>query len=124
MSLDGIIHELFLEANVEGVDFRTLTSTDQRRLTSAFILQDPSELPEVISRLAGASVLFSALAGPDDADLFLFRYHFQIAAIAYYADQIQDRIDDLWRDYCSSNGIFGHYDLDPPELIRLKEDAA
>ena len=124
MNLDQHIHELFSEAGVEGVDFRTLPTTDQYRLTAAFILQDPSELPEVINRLAGAGVMFSALAGPDDADLFLFRHNFQITACAYYADDIQDRIDDLWRDYCDSNGIFAHYDMDPPELIGLKEDAA
>ena len=124
MKLDDHIQELFLEADVEGVDFRTLPTLDQFRLTEACMLDDGSELQEVIARLPGVQVMFATLAGPGEADLFLVRHFIQMTASAYYADHIQARIDDLWRDRCASNGVFGHYDMDPPELIGFEKDVA
>ena len=124
MTLDHLISELFSVVGVEGVDYRTLPKNDQLRLVEAYMLEDCSELQEVIARLPGAPLMFSSLAGPGEADLFSFRCMFQNTASGYYADHIQGQIDGLWRDYCDSNGIFGHYDMDPPELIGFKEDAA
>ncbi len=129
MTLPDLIHDLISEAEplVEGVEYRLLPDKDKALLTAAYILEDDSEIPEVLLRLPDEwrKTAFSEMAGPDDADLFDFRHMFRVAATGYYADQIQDRIDDGFKSYCKSNGLYSTAtEIEPSELTGFREDVA
>ncbi len=129
MNLSDLIHDLISEAEplVEGVDYRSLPDKDKALLTAAYILEDDSEIPEVLLRLPDEwrKIAFSEMAGPDDADLFDFRHMFRVAATGYYADQIQDRINDEFRSYCDSNGLYSTAtESEPSELTGFRGNAA
>ena len=129
MTLSDLIHDLISEAEplVEGIDYRSLPHKDKALLTAAYILEDDSEIPEVLCRLPDEwrKIVFSQMAGPDDADLFDFRYMFRVAATGYYADAIQDRINDKFRSYCESNGLYSTAtESEPSELTGFREGAA
>ena len=111
MNLSDLIHDLISEAEplTEGIDYRSLPDKDKALLTAAYILEDDSEIPEVLFRLPDEwrKTAFSEMAGPDDADLFDFRHMFRVAATGYYTDEIQGQIDDAFRDHCESNSLYG-----------------
>ena len=97
MNLQETIHELFAE-NGETL-FSELSLTDKYRFTEAFILEDDSDMGEVLLTLPEKyhALIFSQIAGPsDDLDLYIFRVMVRNAQVAYYAEQIQTEMDCLW----------------------------
>ena len=118
MKFSELVNDLISEARpqVEGVDYNSLSDKDQQRLTEAYIAEIDgfTETGEVMERLPDEwlRLTYSQMAGPDDnqCDVFDFRTMFRNAATKYYGPQIQDHIDDQFRDYCFSNGINSEVD--------------
>ena len=129
--LSDLIHDLISEAEplVEGVCYMSLPDKDKALLTAAYILEDDSDIGEVFERLPDKwlQITYAQMAGPDDnqCDLFDFRFMFRNAATGYYADQIQDRINDEFRSYCESNGLYSAAtEIEPSELTGFREGPA
>ena len=116
MALQDIINELIAASDLEGPSYNDLPDTDRQRLTEAYMAEEVcSEVYEVLERLPDdyLKLAFSQMAGPDEnyCDLFDLRCTFRNAATVYYADAIQGRIDDAFRDYCVSNSLYGREDV-------------
>ena len=81
--------------------FEELAQPTRWRLTAAFILEDDSDIGEVLLRMPAEyrARNFSQMAGPENCDLHDFRHTFRMTACVYYATQIQAEMDHEWREH-------------------------
>ncbi len=81
--------------------FEELAQPTRWWLTAAFILEDDSDIGEVLLRMPDEyrALSFSQMAGPENCDLHDFRNTFRMIACVYYATQIQAEMDHEWRSF-------------------------
>lgn len=117
MTLTNLIAEIVADATADGIEFSDLPASRQRSLVAALIREDDSEVTEALLYMAGAQEAFARMV-TGTADLFDFQHEFGNAAVGYYAQYLQDRIDDAFERRCELHGIYSQPGRHAPgELI-------
>ena len=114
-------------------DYEDLMYLSQRKILEAFVLDMPQgDLGEItlmvgyyIKKKDVAMLMTYSHSQADNLwlDLIDVLSCYRCAVHEYAKDAINGRIDDLFKDYCDSNGIFSdNYPDSPDELIGFRED--